>query len=95
MLGLSGTEPICPQPRPQLMTLRSRFLILQAGLAKMNIRKPSDVQTAAIPTILAKKNTAIQSYTGSGKVRTSPCPQSTPHATVLALLPPYLHPPAP
>ncbi len=39
----------------------------QVRLAEHNIHTPSDVQAAAIPTILAGSNAAVQCYTGSGK----------------------------
>jgi Lhr-like helicase len=40
----------------------------QAGLSKMKVTKPSEIQAAAIPAILSSDNVAMQSYTGSGKV---------------------------
>ena len=44
---------------------------LQEGLASLGLAQPKDVQRAALPLILGGHNTAIQWYTGSGKVRLS------------------------
>jgi hypothetical protein len=44
-------------------------LCLQAGLVQQGMTSPSPIQAAAIPVVLTGINTAIQSYTGSGKVR--------------------------
>jgi hypothetical protein len=44
---------------------------VQAELARQDIRQPSPIQTVAIPKVLAGANCAIQSYTGSGKVRST------------------------
>ncbi|GAX80023.1 hypothetical protein CEUSTIGMA_g7462.t1 [Chlamydomonas eustigma] len=38
-----------------------------AGLSKMKVTRPSEIQAAAIPAILSSENVAMQSYTGSGK----------------------------
>ena len=43
-------------------------LFLQEGLASLDLAQPTDVQRAALPLILGGHNTAIQWYTGSGKV---------------------------
>ena len=42
---------------------------MQAGLAKMKVTRPSAIQASVIPEILSTDNVAMQSYTGSGKVR--------------------------
>jgi hypothetical protein len=42
---------------------------LQENLAALRIKEPSDIQSEAIPILLSGQNSAIQSYTGSGKVR--------------------------
>lgn len=42
-------------------------VLLISRLRDMGIREPTDVQRAAIPTILAGNNSAVQCYTGSGK----------------------------
>jgi hypothetical protein len=43
--------------------------LLLSGLAETGIEVPSPIQEAAIPVLLSGRNAAIQSYTGSGKVR--------------------------
>jgi hypothetical protein len=47
---------------------------LQGRLLQLGILRPSPVQEAAIPKVLAGSNVAIQSYTGSGKVVPNPPP---------------------
>ena len=44
-------------------------LLLQGSLAVSGIEVPSPIQEAAIPALLGGANAAVQSYTGSGKVR--------------------------
>jgi ATP-dependent RNA helicase DeaD len=43
--------------------------LLVAGLAESGIEVPSPIQESAIPVLLSGQNAAVQSYTGSGKVR--------------------------
>jgi hypothetical protein len=43
--------------------------LLVAGLSETGIEVPSPIQESAIPVLLSGQNAAIQSYTGSGKVR--------------------------
>ena len=38
-------------------------------MAKMKVTRPSDIQAAVIPEVLSSDSVALQSYTGSGKVR--------------------------
>ena len=40
---------------------------LQAGLEKINFKKPTKVQSSVIPALLNKKNVVVQAATGSGK----------------------------
>ena len=42
---------------------------LQGTMSDLDLLTPTPVQAAAIPALLSGKNAAIQSYTGSGKVR--------------------------
>ena len=45
---------------------------LQGAMSDLELLTPTPVQAAAIPALLSGKNAAIQSYTGSGKVRGCP-----------------------
>ena len=47
-------------------------LALQGAMSDLELLTPTPVQAAAIPALLSGKNAAIQSYTGSGKVRGCP-----------------------
>ena len=42
---------------------------VQGHLRDLGVQTPTPVQEAAIPRVLRGENIAIQSYTGSGKVR--------------------------
>ena len=51
----------------------SRYLAtVQGHLRNLGVQTPTPVQEAAIPRVLRGENIAIQSYTGSGKVRQPP-----------------------
>ena len=45
---------------------------VQGHLRNLGVQMPTPVQEAAIPRVLRGENIAIQSYTGSGKVRQPP-----------------------
>lgn len=45
------------------------LLLRQGSLAASGIEVPSPIQESAIPVLLGGANAAVQSYTGSGKVR--------------------------
>lgn len=49
----------------------STSFCLQEGLEELSLPSPTEVQQRAIPLILGGHNTAIQWYTGSGKVSLS------------------------
>ena len=49
------------------------LILMQPGMAKMKVTRPSDIQASVIPEILSTDNVALQSYTGSGKVRHGTC----------------------
>lgn len=41
----------------------------QAALPELGVGRPSAIQITALPAVLTGGNCAVQSYTGSGKVR--------------------------
>lgn len=47
--------------------------MIQVMLPTMGVHMPSDIQHSAIPLIKDGRSIALQSYTGSGKVRTPSC----------------------
>ncbi len=69
-------HPYHPSPMHNVLHWHGRP---QGGLRGMDIRAPAPIQAAAIPAILAGSNCAVQSYTGSGKVR---CLHGTPAPTL-------------
>jgi superfamily II DNA/RNA helicase len=51
------------------MSTHATVFDVQAMLPRIGVDAPSDIQVAAIPEICRGQPLAIQSFTGSGKVR--------------------------
>lgn len=69
---IQGTGFVAMSPRhPSASECKNWVVVLlQEYLGSMGIEQPTPVQAATIPIILEGKDTAVQCYTGSGKVYT-------------------------